>query len=68
MKFDHLDALQTRLANERVRYSEATGKDKEYRAFMVSQVEKEIEGEKAFLGFHVGDIDEDELMIDLGID
>lgn len=47
----HLDALQLNLSNERNRLAAATcPKERELRAVWVAQLEKEIAGEKAFLG------------------
>lgn len=47
----HLVALETRLSNEKKRLANAkTKKEKEYRAVVVAQAEKEIKGERKFLG------------------
>ena len=45
----HLDSLQLRLSNERIRLSKATGAEAQLRAVWVAQLEKEIAGERTFL-------------------
>ena len=46
----HLNALELRLSNERVRLANSkTEKERQSRAVWVSQIEKEISGEIAFL-------------------
>ena len=47
----HLNALRLRLSNERIRLdNEKTESGKALRGVWVAQIEKEIEGEKRFLG------------------
>lgn len=47
----HLDALELRLSNERMRLDAAkSDKERESRQFIVDQIEREIAGEKKFLG------------------
>lgn len=59
----HLDALELNLSNERIRFRSAIGKEKELRAVWVKQLEKEIAGEKEFLGLtDMDEISEDELL------
>ena len=47
----HLNALNVRLSNERIRLSNAkTAKEQAQRAVWVRQIEREIAGEIAFMG------------------
>ena len=63
---DHLAALYQRLINERERLSSAkTEKEKSIRSVYVEQIEKEIKGEKEFLGIVEDDIDDDDLLAQL---
>lgn len=73
MDLSHLDALEYRLHNERVRLSCArTHKEIEIRKVWVSQIEREIEHERQFLGLTITDVDrndditDDELLAELG--
>lgn len=51
MDLNHLNALEFRLSNERVRIAESkTDKEREMRTVWVKGIEKEIEQEKKFLG------------------
>jgi hypothetical protein len=62
--FSHLDALQSRLLNERARLNKATTrKEREMRAAWVMQCEKEIESEYKFLG--ITPMTDDELLAEL---
>ena len=48
---DHLNTLMLRLSNERMRLLNATNDtERKYRAQVVAGVEREIAGERAFLG------------------
>ena len=59
----HLHALEVRLSNERVSLGKArTAKERELRAVWVAQIEKEIKGEKKFLG--VAECEETEISDD----
>jgi len=47
----HLHALELHLSNERVRLAQASSaQEREIRSVWVTQLEREIEGEKQFLG------------------
>jgi hypothetical protein len=65
----HLDALQVRLSNERNRLAAAkTDGERELRRVYVAQCEKEIAGEKAFLGIvdaPAAAMSDDELLAEL---
>ena len=65
----HLDALNLRLSNERLRLKEAATKaEREIRTVWIAQLEKEIDGELAFLGMSAPtplDIDDDALFAEL---
>ena len=57
----HLSALEAHLSRERVRLQESRNdRERELRSVWVSQLEKEIEGEKKFLG-----IEDSKLELDL---
>jgi len=67
---NHLNSLQLHLSNERIRLAEAkTDNERDLRSVWVSQIEKEIEGEYAFLGKTENLIDanisDDELLAEL---
>lgn len=60
--FSHLDALTTRLANEKFYLSKAkTEGEKELRAVWIKQIEREIARERDF----VSDMTDDELLAEL---
>jgi hypothetical protein len=65
----HLDALELRLSNERIRFSNASSSnEKATRKAWITQVEKEIKCEKEFLGIaDEADITDDELLATLGL-
>lgn len=47
----HLEALELRLSHERARSANARNeKERQYREFSIKQIEKEVAGERAFLG------------------
>lgn len=49
--FDHLNALELRLSNERVRLENSkTAREREMRTVWVTGIEKEIASERKFLG------------------
>ncbi len=69
---DHLSALELRLSNERERLSAATtDAERELRSVYVAQCEREIAGERAFLGLPAEsfdtDADDDALLAELGL-
>lgn len=65
---EHLDALELRLSNERIRWSEAkTAKEKAHRQVWIEQIEKEIKSEKEFLGLIEEDISDEDLLAALGL-
>ncbi len=50
-EFSHLDALNANLRHEKIRLSSAnTDKEIETRRVWVAQLEKEVKGERSFLG------------------
>lgn len=60
----HLNALQFRLSNERIRLSQAKNKnEQELRKVWIRQLEKEIAGEKKFVGFE--EMSDDQLLAEL---
>jgi hypothetical protein len=65
----HLDALNVRLSHERSYLAEAkTEKEKELRKVWITQIEKEIEREKKFLGIEdieTNEINDDDLLNEL---
>lgn len=62
----HLDALELRLSNERVRFSLAkSASERHQRAVWIMQIEKEIANEKKFTASEVAMTD-DELLAELG--
>lgn len=64
----HLSALRVRLSNERGYLAKAkTDGERELRTVWIAQIEREIEGEKAFLGLDGCDTDmtDDELLAEL---
>lgn len=67
--FSHLNALQTRLSNEKARLAAAkTAKEIEARTAIVASCEREIAGEYKFLGIEpvkVDDISDDDLFAEL---
>ena len=67
----HLDALELRLSSERIRLNSAkTEPEKALRTVWIEQIEKEIEGEKAFLGIiepDLSDFSDDDLLAALGV-
>jgi hypothetical protein len=68
MNTEHLDALELSLSHERARLATATKKSEiAQRTVWVQQIEKEIAGEKAFLGIRdsVCTMSDDELMAEL---
>lgn len=61
-KFSHLNALETRLSHERVRYEADRS---ELRKVWIAQIEREIAGERKFLGLpetEFGEMSDDELL------
>ena len=53
---DHLNALELRLSNEKIRLHNSTKKsERDLRKFWVEQVEKEIKSEYKFLGMALND-------------
>lgn len=59
---NHLDALNLRLSNERVRLANAKSEgERELRKVWIAQLEKEVAGEIQFLGT------EDDLLAALGL-
>lgn len=65
----HLDALELRLSNERLRLSAATStQEKEMRTVWVAQIEKEIAAEYKFLGIAPpADMTDEEILAELGL-
>ena len=62
----HLDALELRLSNERIRLSEAkTKKEIKLRQVWIAQIEKEIQSEKDFIGIDDFNMSDDELLAEL---
>jgi hypothetical protein len=68
----HLTALYARLAHEKERLAQAgTPKERELRSVWVGQIEKEIAGERQFLGMPAddfkpaGDANDDDLLAQL---
>ncbi len=65
----HLDAIQLRLSNERVRLSNAkTDAERELRQVWANQTERELVAEYAFLGIEqpsITDISADNLLAEL---
>ena len=60
----HLNALQLRLSNERMRLQDAkSSAERELRAVWVKQLEKEIQGEEKFTS--AKEISDDELLAEL---
>lgn len=54
----HLDALNLRLSNERVRLANAkTDAERALRTVWIAQIEKEIGAERAFVGADISDDD-----------
>jgi hypothetical protein len=63
----HLNALNLRLSNERVRLSYAkTQGERELRMVWIAQIEKEIRAEKEFVGTDT-EMSDDELLRELGV-
>lgn len=66
---DHLDILELRLSNERVRLANAkTDKEREMRAAWVAQAAREVQREKEFCGMvsEVAEgLDDDDLLDEL---
>lgn len=60
----HLDALQVRLSNERIRLAKATGTELLLREVYVRQIENEISRERYFDGIE-NDISDEELLKEL---
>ena len=59
---NHLDALNLRLSNERIRLAAATSEgERELRKVWIAQLEKEVAGEIEFLG------SDDDLLAELGL-
>ena len=48
-ELNHLNAIEYRLSNERIRRDNATGKEREWREHNVRMIEKELQGEIDFL-------------------
>jgi hypothetical protein len=74
MDTDHLDALNLRLSNERMRLADAkTPYERQLRAAWVASAEREIAGELAFLGqteqARIAEIEtsDEELLRELGL-
>ena len=71
--FSHLHALEFRLHNERQRLNQSYNKPSEWasRLVIVQGIEREIQGERIFLGLNPnpvpGSMDDDALMAELGI-
>jgi hypothetical protein len=66
--YTHLDALNLRLSHERARLAAATSdRERAVRAAWISQTEREIAGERAFLGLQddLPAVDDDELLAEL---
>jgi len=62
MDTSHLDALTRHLSQERVRLSLATKQGEiALRKVWIAQLEKEIEGEMAFIGYEAEELNDDEL-------
>jgi hypothetical protein len=66
-KMTHLDALHLRLSTERVKLANAKPTDVTMHKVIIRQVEREISGERAFLGLsaHVDQISDDALLAEL---
>ncbi|HXJ39712.1 MAG TPA: hypothetical protein VNH18_10570 [Bryobacteraceae bacterium] len=67
---NHLHALELRLSHERERLAQAkTARERELRAVWVAQIEREIAGERKFLGLPESEADatvsDDELLAQL---
>lgn len=63
--YTHLDALNMRLSHERTRLAAATSdRERAARSVWISQTEREIAGERAFLGLpeEAPAVDDDELL------
>lgn len=71
MDMTHLNALEVRLSNERGYLAQArTAKEQRLRTVWIAQIEKEIKGEKRFLGIvdHAEpEVSDDDLLAMLGI-
>lgn len=68
MNTSHLNALKLNLSNEKSRLASSSQAERELRAVYVSQLEKEIAGELAFLGLPAelsAPISDDELLAEL---
>ena len=67
--YSHLDALELNLSHERARLNEATKKGEiELRTVWVKQLEKEIAGERNFLGLgESSEVSDDDLLAELGL-
>ena len=66
----HLNALELRLSNERIRLANAkTEGEKELRKVWIAQIEKEIANEHKFLSKsdELSEITDDELLKELGL-
>lgn len=69
----HLSALRVRLSHEKARLGAATREtERELRRAWIAQIEREIEGEKRFLGIEETespdfDLSDDELLRELGL-
>lgn len=70
--FTHLDCLQTRCSNERLRLiisATTTEKEHIYRRAIVAQIEREIQSEREFLGLNsLPEISDDQLLNELWIE
>lgn len=67
--FSHLDAIESRLHRERARLAEATnGRERQFRELQIRQAEKELKGEREFLGLETTETEmtDDELFEALG--
>ena len=61
---EHLDALNLRLSNERIRLANASTKgERDLRAVWVKQLEKEVADEQAFMP----DMSDEALLAELGL-
>jgi len=69
MNTTHLNALELRLSHERTYLAQAkTQNERALRQVWITQIEKEIDGERKFLGLsgELPEISDDELLAELG--
>lgn len=69
LDYSHLNALEMRLVSEKGRLQDAKNlAEKQAREIIVAGIEKEIKGERHFLGLDKpGNIDTDQLLKELGV-